>query len=150
MSNYTNFAIKGKTVGIRFGLPAVRRIGEAADKYPLSDSNGYYNAGGVAVIIYSGYLNACIVKELTPELSLEDFYNEIEESYFTQDEDSRYMDAIAIVGLYSQSLVVKSLLAEQKKREALTAEMMKNTTNPSPEVSSTGTPLNNSASESSG
>lgn len=143
MSNYSNYVIKDKTVGVHFGLPAVRRINEVT--FSITDENGYYNNLGVAHIVYAGYLNWCMVKEMVPLLAFEDFYTEIEEGFFTQDQDDRWKQGIDAVTLYSESFVVKSLLEQQKKRTLQTNQQTTQsptTENPSSNLNQDQTPSN--------
>lgn len=118
MHVYNTYTIKGETVAIHFGLPAVRMIHENAAKYPIQNEKGYYNNLGVAHIIYAGYLNACMIRQLVPTFEFTDFYIELEEGFFTQDQDNRWKEGINAVAIYSDSFVVKSLLEQEKKRLA--------------------------------
>lgn len=153
MSNYSNYVIKGKTVTLWFGLPAVRRVHEV--KFSITNEEGYYNNLGVAHIIYAGYLNACMIREQAPEFVFEDFYGEIEAGFFTQDQDVRWRQGVDAVRIYSESFVVKSLLEQEKKRLRETLQQATTETNttsqssspsPDPNLQSIGTESNSSAS----
>lgn len=75
--NYIKIDINGKEVGLKFGMASFRYLSDKlVDKKVFKD--GQINEMGASYIIYSGYWNNCIVKEIDQELSLEDIVDWVE------------------------------------------------------------------------
>lgn len=75
--------ISGRKVGLKFGLPAVRHFFERSATLPLinvNNDNGQqtYSDLGIAHILYGGYRNNQLAKDLPEQLLFEDFYNLVE------------------------------------------------------------------------
>lgn len=112
MTNYTNFTVKGQTVGLKFGLPAVRLITEQTERLGLGDKDGNYDERGLAYVLYAGYCNNNLIKELPNVLTAEDFIDEVEDAYVKRDMTLVY-EAIEV---WQTSTVVKGLADLGKKK----------------------------------
>lgn len=146
MTNYLAFKMGEITVGLKFGLPAVRRISESADRYEVTDENGIYNTLGAAHIFYAGYLNNLLVQEKEKEatLTLADFVDYVELAFVTrEDEPADWQNVLAAVRFFASSFVVAGMVEKSKKKITVnqepTPEIPGETTNP------TGTESNPSA-----
>lgn len=115
MNSYCTITIDGKSVGLKFGMPAQRHIAERnksinlfedpnADPVVLSDV-------GYATVLHAGYLNNLIVKETTGDLTFEHFCDYVENAITSKDSEEL---SIAL-STYSQSNVVKTGVEVKKK-----------------------------------
>lgn len=84
MNGYTEIKIKDKVIGLKFGMYANRLFSEkqSAGKFYNEDS---LNELGIAVLLYCGYENNCLLKEQSTDLTLEDFYDFVEEKIVSED-----------------------------------------------------------------
>lgn len=75
--NYTTIEIEGKIIGLKFGMASFRYL---QNKFidGVSFSGNTLTEIGFSQIIYSGYYNNCIIKDITPEYSFEFFVDYIE------------------------------------------------------------------------
>ena len=75
--NYTTITINDQKVGLKFGMASFRYL---QDK--LVEGKSYQGADineiGLAHIIYSGYFNNCLIKDVEPTITFEDFVDWIE------------------------------------------------------------------------
>lgn len=79
MNGYTQIEIGGKAIGIKFGLPALEMLVKKVNEYTsLIDEKGNFSSAGLAYMIYYGYLNNCMVKEVSPVHKFEFFMDHIE------------------------------------------------------------------------
>lgn len=75
--NYTTITINGKTIGLKFGMASFRYLqGKFVNGKTFTENE--LNEIGIAHILYSGYYNNCLIKEIDLELSFEDFVDWIE------------------------------------------------------------------------
>jgi hypothetical protein len=86
--NYTTLTIDDKKIGIKFGMASFRYLSEKFST-GIGFENNELNEIGIAHILYSGYYNNCLIKEVVPEYNLEFFVDTIEknlknESFLTQ------------------------------------------------------------------
>ncbi len=75
--NYTTLTIDDKKIGIKFGMASFRYLSDKLSA-GVGFENNDLNEIGIAHIIYSGYYNNCLIKEVVPEYSLEFFVDAIE------------------------------------------------------------------------
>lgn len=158
MQNFMQIKIGEKIVGLKFGLPAVRRINEMQAKYPLQDlvqedpEIKLYNSLGVAHMAYAGYLNNCMVKEIEPTLTLEYFVDHFEQAFYDQD-GQEWQDGQEMLEFFSGTMTVKSLLkqikdGEEAEKKSLMEKTTSSRTSPTPEAPSFGTESNSSVMDS--
>jgi hypothetical protein len=149
MTNYLAFKMGEVTVGLKFGLPAVRRISEANEKYEVTDDRGIYNTLGAAHIFYAGYLNNCLIKEIDPTMTLVEFVDYVETAFvIREDEPADWQNVLEGVKFFAASFVVKSMVEKAKKK--ITIQQTDPTQIPGESTSQTGTESNPSATGSSG
>lgn len=152
MTNSTEISIEGKVIGLWFGMPAVRKISEASNLYPVMDADGSYNEFGIAHILLGGYLNERMIREIPPTLELSFFVDYCEKTWISRDVDdlgaANWQQLLDIVNFFSESFLVKSMIEKQKKRRAQKAQEMTTmmTTEMMSPTKSSGTETNLSAS----
>ena len=75
--NYTTITINDQKVGLKFGMASFRYL---SDKFieGISFNNGEITEIGIAHLLYSGYINSCLVKGELPENRFEEFVDFIE------------------------------------------------------------------------
>lgn len=112
MSNgYTSITINEQAIGLRFGMPALKRI---AEKVQVKEGEDYSEVE-CAHFMYAGYLNNCIVKDCAPTLEYEDFYNFAEKCLY-EDKDAQVI--VDVIKCFSDSRIVQMTKeADQKKSQ---------------------------------
>jgi len=75
--NYTTITINDQKVGLKFGMASFRYL---SDKFVegISFDKGELTEIGIAHLIYSGYLNNCLVKDVIPQHKFEYFSDYVE------------------------------------------------------------------------
>lgn len=93
--NYTNITINDQKVGLKFGMASFRYL---QDKLVEGKSyqGGDLNEIGLAHIIYSGYFNNCLVKDVEPTLKFEEFVDWIETNLLNEDVMTQIKSVIEI------------------------------------------------------
>jgi hypothetical protein len=69
----------GKTIGLKFGMPAMRMIFNKPDKPEYMDGTTY-NTLTLAHVLRSGYVNHCYINFEEPKIEPETFIDLVEES----------------------------------------------------------------------
>jgi hypothetical protein len=81
--NYTTITIGTQTIGLKFGMASFRYLqGKLVNGKTYEDNE--LNEIGIAHILYSGYYNNCLVKEIDTDLKFEDFVDWIEANMTNQ------------------------------------------------------------------
>lgn len=111
MKNYTTIEINGRAVGLKFGLPAVRQIFEKTLKQKLEEEDGNYGPYGMAQVLFAGYENNCLVKEIQGDLTFEDFSDFVDQQYV----DKSLAKIIDAISVFTNSTIVKGMVESQKK-----------------------------------
>ena len=75
--NYTTIDIEGKKIGLKFGMSSFRYL-QNRFKDEVSFNGSTLTEIGFAQILYSGYYNNCIIKDVVPEYNFEFFVDFIE------------------------------------------------------------------------
>ena len=75
--NYTTITINDQKVGLKFGMASFRYLSEKFVE-GISFNNGELTEIGIAHLIYSGYLNNCLVKDVIPQHKFEYFSDYVE------------------------------------------------------------------------
>jgi len=75
--NYTTITINGEAIGLKFGMPSFRYL-ENKFVEGKSFTNNQINEVGIAHIIYSGYMNNCMLKDIDLKYDLEYFSDWVE------------------------------------------------------------------------
>lgn len=92
-----NLKICGRTVTLRYGLPAV--IGIFQHPEDIFDGNSY-SILGMVEILYQGYKNECKAKGVPLELTHEDFYTLVEDQKMN---DEMADDISAAIRIFEES-----------------------------------------------
>jgi hypothetical protein len=75
--NYTTIDINGQKLGLKFGMASFRYLqGKFVDGIAFQGDS--LNEIGIAHILYSGYFNNCLIKDVVPTILFEDFVDFIE------------------------------------------------------------------------
>lgn len=118
MNGYCQFEIKGEKVFLKFGMISNQRFIEKARKFELfqsdEDGNQIYNILGLTHIIYSGYVNNCVIKEQVEKYSFEEFYDLIEDDFFVGKLRDDVTNAILE---FSESRFIKRLVDKTQSEE---------------------------------
>lgn len=77
--NYCTLTINGQKVGLKFGMASFRYLSDGKLVEGKSFNKNELNEVGIAHILYSGYYNNCLVKDVEPSLTFEDFVDYIEQ-----------------------------------------------------------------------
>lgn len=100
MNGYISIEIGGKKRGLKFGMLAVPKIGEAALKLQNDD---VLSSQLAVEMFYWGMVNNCVVKQTDQDFTYEDVTNWVEEMWF----DEQGQEAIkAVLKTFSESKVV--------------------------------------------
>jgi hypothetical protein len=75
--NYTTITINGETIGLKFGMASFRYL-ENKFVEGKSFSNEQINEIGIAHILFSGYYNNCLIKDVECKYSFEYFVDWLE------------------------------------------------------------------------
>lgn len=119
MNGYTQIEINGQQVGLKFAYPAIKWFMEAAagsDLYFIEGDSGGFTVEGLAKLIQCSYKNNCLLKEVEPVLTYEDFFNWVEQG---QETETGQADLIRVTDVYAQSTVMKKLIDSQKKSQVI-------------------------------
>jgi hypothetical protein len=123
-SGLTTVTIKGEDIKIRFGIPAVRMFLEKLGDDSSIMKNDVINEQGIAYLLYSGYVNNCMVDD-EPPIKKFGFFLEYVEDGFVDDEINKKLKEVA--ECYANSKYKKSIvdranetLSEVKKKRKQT------------------------------
>ena len=121
-------------VTLHFGYISYKSIMTDKNRSLMFDEEGNPNDLGITKIIYSGYQNHCINKDIQAELSFEDFSRVIDESAVTPEG----MEEIkACIKAWSESADIQKLVKDQEKKSQIKE------TNPSTLTESNSLPSEN-------
>jgi hypothetical protein len=75
--NYTTITINNQKVGLKFGMASFRYL---AEKFVegISYTNGELNEIGLSHLLYAGYYNNCLVKDVLPDYKFEQIVDYVE------------------------------------------------------------------------
>lgn len=76
--NYCTITIQDQKIGLKFGMASFRYLSDGKLVEGKSFVNNELNEVGIAHILYSGYYNNCLVKDVEPILTFENFVEHIE------------------------------------------------------------------------
>lgn len=107
-------------LGLKFGLPAQRMLQEKIRQFPhmlREIEGGAYDVDetGVAYILYFGYLNNCMIKEVAPVLKYENFIEHLSD-YATNAE--KKTEVLRIVKVWADAQDVKDVTRVQNDAAA--------------------------------
>lgn len=109
MNGYTQIEYDGKTIGIKFGLPARQWLTTILTEHPdFSENAGPgINATYGAAIIYTGYKNNCAITLAKPELDFAFFLSFIEA---TIDDDGLKKQLDDALQVWTESVEIKKII----------------------------------------
>lgn len=116
MNGLAHITIAGQKVGLKFGLPAVKRIMEKMADHEMM-VEGQYTELGITHIIYAGYANYCLMHDTAPVIPFNGFYEQIENI----DEEDTKQEVIAAILAFEESKYVKRVIKanEEEKKKAM-------------------------------
>lgn len=106
MKNFCTFIIRDTEIGLKFGLESVRQIYEKSQLYRLSDEDDDFTPLGMAHVLYAGYINNQLVKELPAKFTLEDFVDHVEDAVMNRN----LLDVIAALQVFQESKTIKDIV----------------------------------------
>ena len=111
--NYTTITINDTKLGLKFGMASFRYL---SDKFieGKAYSNNELNEIGIAHILYSGYYNNCLIKDVEIEHSFEYFVDFIEANLTNE---VVLNDIKSVIEIWSRNEFLKAK-QEDKKPEA--------------------------------
>lgn len=112
MNGLAEITIAGQKVGLKFGMPAIRRIVEKMQELNLLEGN-QANELGNTHILYAGYLNFCAMHDHPPTMAFPAFYDYVETA---ADDANRAKELIASLKEFEESRFVKEIVENHKKK----------------------------------
>lgn len=94
--NYCTITIKEETIGLKFGMASFRYLSDGRFIEGKSYTNNELNEIGIAHILYSGYYNNCIVKDIDTKYTFEDFVDYVESALVSKSGMDSITNAIKI------------------------------------------------------
>ena len=115
--NYTTIEIEGKTIGLKFGVASFRYL---QNKFVdgISFSSNTLTEIGFAQIIYSGYYNNCIIKDVQPEYTFE-FFVDFVENNLTNNEIIKQINNV--IEVWTKNDIIKNTqnnVSEETKKKS--------------------------------
>ena len=109
--NYTSITINDQKVGLKFGMASFRYLQSKYERGVAFVSDDI-NEIGIAHIIYSGYYNNCLVKDVDPELTFEQLVEYIEQNLLNND----FIEEVKrIIELWSNNEFIKKAVEETQQ-----------------------------------
>lgn len=136
--SYTKFKVGEKEVGIKFGYESYKAVMSDKNRDLLLNEDSTLTPIGIVRIIYSGYQNNCLNKNIEIEFEFEDFSRAVDETILQEGGGEKLK---AIISAWEQSTDVQKLIKETSEKKSLTNEP-----NPSTLTESNSLPLENSES----
>lgn len=112
--NYTTITINNETIGLKFGMASFRYL---QDKFSQDKSFDISILSEITIshIIYSGYFNNCIVKEVDPKYTFADIVDWVEQILLQNKEDN---EIAKVVKVWSESDFIRNgQIAEEPKKK---------------------------------
>jgi hypothetical protein len=111
--NYTTITINKETIGLKFGMASFRYLQDKFQNNKNLDTS-ILNEITISHIIYSGYYNNCVVKEVDPKLNFADIVDWVEITLLENKEDNEIAKAIKC---WSESDFIKPKDQEESKKK---------------------------------
>jgi hypothetical protein len=112
--NYCTITIKEQTIGLKFGMASFRYLSDGKFVEGKSFVKNELNEIGIAHILYSGYYNNCLVKDVELKLSFEDFVDHIESSMTNK---STLNEITSAIKLWSDNEFIKQTKVEEEPKK---------------------------------
>lgn len=111
MNGYTRISINGEAIGLKFSMPAIGKIQALGGGLDLTSTETMVTLG-MAIIIYAGYWNNCLLKNIIPKHDLEFFSDAIDDAFLAGEEAlQQYQDAMTV---FNESKFIKQKLGEKE------------------------------------
>lgn len=111
--NYTTVTINSEKLGLKFGMASYRYLQDKLSKKEILQ-NDELNELGIAYLIYSGYHNNCLVKEVEPTYNLEYFVDWVENGM----NDENVIEQIKnIIIVWGNNQFIKNASTREEKQE---------------------------------
>jgi hypothetical protein len=111
--NYCTLTLNDTKIGLKFGMASYRYLSTKLVE-GKTHQGADINEIGIAHILYSGYFNNCLIKDVEPDYSFEVFAEWLEQN-LTNDEAMNQVKAILELWTNNQ-FVQKALEPEAKKK----------------------------------
>lgn len=121
MNGYTEIEVSGIKAGLKFGMYSTRLFAEKSAKIELY-AGDQLNEMGIAVILHTGYLNNCVVKEVEPQLTFESFVDYVESAITDKSVES---EVRRVIDVWLNSRVVKQVIDTESKKKDTTGKKSK-------------------------
>jgi len=112
--NYCTITINGEKIGLKFGMASFRYLSQNKFVEGKSFQNNELTEIGIAYILYSGYYNNTIVKDIEPTLTFENFVDYIEANLKNKEFIEEAKNAIQI---WSQSDFIKNTQESEEPKK---------------------------------
>lgn len=121
--SYTTIEVKGKTVGLKFGYLSYKLIMTDKNRSLMFTDDGSPNDLGVSKILYTGYQNNCINKNVEAEIGFDDFSREVDKLAVSEDGVKKLTE---IIKVWSDSADIQALIKDtgEKKSQETPAETL--------------------------
>lgn len=114
--NYTTFILGDKKLGLKFGMASFRYLQNKFTK-GVEFGEDDLNEIGISHIIYSGYYNNCLVKEVEPEVSFEELVEYVENNLLNADFINQIKE---IINVWSQNDFIKQAKPQEETKKKMT------------------------------
>lgn len=111
-NGYIAIEINGEQIGLKFGLPCVTRLEE---KSSVMKEKGMW----AAYLLYYGYLNNCLIKEVEPTKNLEFFTDYTDASIVDEKTNA---ELLKVIECFNESKLIKGLKEKNKPEEKVEAK----------------------------
>lgn len=115
--NYCTITIKDQTIGLKFGMASFRYLSENKFVEGKAFVKNELNEIGIAYVLYSGYYNNCLVKEMPLSLTFEDFVDHVEMSMLNK---SYVNEIINAVKMWSDNEYLKTTQIDDEPKKKKT------------------------------
>lgn len=134
MNGVAKLTVGGQDVVLKFGLPAIRRIMEKMLQYQLTDideetKGETYNDLGLSHVLYAGYLNGCMMRDVPTDIPFEAFYTLLEDC---AEDKGKAAEVTAAIACFEESKIVKQSLEKLKDEVEKKSLLIGTTSNLSP------------------
>jgi hypothetical protein len=121
--NYCTITINGQKVGLKFGMASFRYLSDGKLVEGKSFVNNELNEVGIAHILYSGYFNNCLVKDVEPLLTFEDFVDFIEQTLMKKQSIEPITNAIKVWA--DNDLIKQTQVVDEPKKKTSRGSKLK-------------------------
>ena len=113
--NYTTITINGTKIGLKFGMASFRYLqGKFIEGRAFE--NNELNEIGVGHIIYSGYYNNCLIKDVEIDLSFEYFVDWVESNLKNEDSLNQIKN---VINVWTESDFIKQTQKDDKAKKKI-------------------------------